>query len=363
MQRPTLILRLVILLSVALALLVGLGAGLARLGVSVDALSAQRGAAHGPLMISGFLGTLICMERAVALAALGPRYRFVYFVPLLSALGTVILLLGGISIIGKGLLLLAAIGLMSLFGIMWRRHPAPYIGIMALGAFSWLAGNFIWTLDQPIYQTAHWWVAFLVLTITGERLELSRIQRLSSASQRALLVISIAYILSVGLTLANLDIGVRAVGISLIAVALWLLRFDIAGKAVQKQGLPRYVATCLLIGYIWLLVGGVVGILSGAVYAGPIYELLLHSVLLGFVFSMIFGHAPIILPSLTGLQISFNPLLYLPLALLHLALAYRAYGDLAGDVVARQQGGIFNAVAILLFFALMVYTLLKSRRA
>jgi hypothetical protein len=51
------------------ALLAGLWAGLVRLGWAVPPGHPAWVANHGPLMISGFLGTLISLERAVALAA------------------------------------------------------------------------------------------------------------------------------------------------------------------------------------------------------------------------------------------------------------------------------------------------------
>ena len=50
-----------------LALLAALWAGLMRLGWRLPALTPSLALAHGPLMISGFLGTLITLERAVAL--------------------------------------------------------------------------------------------------------------------------------------------------------------------------------------------------------------------------------------------------------------------------------------------------------
>jgi hypothetical protein len=46
---------------------------------------------------------------------------------------------------------------------------------------------------------------------------------------------------------------------------------------------------------------------------------------------MIFAHAPIILPALTGLQLRFTPVFYGHLTLVHVTLAYRLYGNLAGD--------------------------------
>jgi len=56
-------------LIVIMALLGGLGSGLARLGWPMDPMSQNWLLIHGPLMISGFLGTLICLERGVALAS------------------------------------------------------------------------------------------------------------------------------------------------------------------------------------------------------------------------------------------------------------------------------------------------------
>lgn len=77
--------RIIMLVIVAAALLGGLGSGLARLGWQMDSMSQNRILIHGPLMISGFLGTLICLERAVALAS---RYRWSLIVPVVNALET-----------------------------------------------------------------------------------------------------------------------------------------------------------------------------------------------------------------------------------------------------------------------------------
>ncbi len=41
-------------------------------------------------------------------------------------------------------------------------------------------------------------------------------------------------------------------GLALLLIALWLLRFDIARKTVRRTGLTRFIALNLLIGYVWL---------------------------------------------------------------------------------------------------------------
>jgi hypothetical protein len=91
--------------------------------------------------------------------------------------------------------------------------------------------------------------------------------------------------------------------------------------------------------------------------------MVLHAFLLGFVFSMIFGHMPIILPALTGLQVTFHSLFYGHLALLHLTLAYRIYGNLALDQTARRWGGMLNVTAILLFLLVTVVTVMRANAA
>jgi len=59
-----------------LGLLAAMWAGLVRLGWGLPALRPGLPIAHGPLMISGFLGTLISLERAVALERrCGPTRR------------------------------------------------------------------------------------------------------------------------------------------------------------------------------------------------------------------------------------------------------------------------------------------------
>jgi hypothetical protein len=93
--------------------------------------------------------------------------------------------------------------------------------------------------------------------------------------------------------------------------------------------------------------------LYGAVAAGPLYDAMLHAIFLGFVFAMIFGHAPIIFPAVLGVDIPYRSDYYLPLVLLHASLAVRIGGDLLGMNEARLWGGLFNALAILLYLVMI----------
>jgi hypothetical protein len=248
------------------------------------------------------------------------------------------------------------------FIIIVRRQPALFTVTMALGACCWLVGNLLWLSGQPIYQIVYWWVDFLILTIAGERLELTRILRQPPYTHTLFMIAVVWVILSLALTQFNLDMGVRLEGVGQIALAVWLLRFDIARRTIKQVGMTRYIGLCLIAGYAWLLVGGGLRLIYGAVPAGPVYDGLLHSVLLGFAFSMIFGHALIILPAVAHQTLPFKQLFYAHLLLLHTSLILRLVGDLGGWLVLRQWGGMLNVVAILVFLGSTVFAVVSYRR-
>jgi hypothetical protein len=119
---------------------------------------------------------------------------------------------------------------------------------------------------------------------------------------------------------------------------------------VKGRGLPRFIAVCLLTGYAWLALSGLVILVSGGLgYGGPSYDAALHAVLLGFVFSMVFGHAPIILPAVLRVAVPYTPYFYLPLALLHVSLLVRLTGDWMMSAHWRAWGGALNGIALLAF--------------
>jgi hypothetical protein len=337
-----------------LALLMALWGGLVRLGWAWPVPSPTLFVAHGPLMVCGFLGTLIGVERAVALGALWP-----YAAPLLTAIGVLALLAG---LPAPPLMALGSLGLVAVFAVIVRRQCALATVTMALGALLWLAGNGLWLVGWPLAQVVPWWSGFLVLTIAGERLELSRLLRLSVPHH-------VAFLLAVSLVLAGLLLlstvfapGVRVTGVGMVALACWLLQCDITRRTVRQTGLTRFIAVCLLSGYVWLGVGGVLTWHFAGIVAGPYYDAMLHTVFVGFVFAMIFGHAPIIFPALLGRPPApYHAALYVPLLLLHASLLLRVSGDLMGWRPGRQWGGLLNALAVLLFLITLARVLLRRR--
>ena len=343
-----------------LGLLAGLWAGLLRLGLTLPAILPTGAAQHGPLMVSGFLGTLIALERAVALSSLS-SLRWMYAAPVLSGIGALIVLLGISPEFGRSFLFLAALTLTAVCVRMARMQPELHTRLLAVAAGAWAVGNLVWLLGGSVRAASAWWVGFLVLTVAAERLELGRVLRRTTAVKRLFVAAVIVFGVGTLLTLIWLEGGARLAGFGLALIAAWLLRYDLARHTIRARALTRYVAACLLIGHAWLLVGGVLWAVLPASGGGGLYDAVLHSVLLGFVFSMIFGHAPIIVPALTGRLVSlYTPLLYGPLALLHLALAVRLIGDLLPDLATRQWGGVASEIAVLLFAGLAAARMLTQ---
>jgi hypothetical protein len=343
---------------VAPLLLAAVWAGLARLGWGLGLPQPDLAHAHGPLFVCGVLGSVIGLERAVAL---GRRWAFAG--PALTALGGIVLLAGLPGWLGAGLFTLGSLALLVVFGVLIRRQPARFILIMAAGALAWLAGNMLWLAGRPLALVALWWAGFLILTIAGERLELGRMRQLPPSALR--IFTATVALLAAGLAASAVwfDMGTRLAGLGMLGLALWLLRYDIARRTIYRPGVPRYSAACILSGSLWLGLSGILAALAGAQYAGPYYDALLHTVFIGFVFAMIFGHAPIILPAVLGVPVVFVRAAYLPLAALHLSLVLRVTGDLAGLGELRRWGGMLNAVTLGLFVAVTLLSIWQARRA
>ena len=340
-----------------IGLLTGLWGGLARLGWTSPGPPASLVAAHGPLMVSGFLGTVIGLERAVALGK-----GWGYLGPLATGLGTLALVAGAPGPAPAILFTLGSAVVVIILARALRHHPALHMTVMTLGAVVWLLAQLAWVGGASFHRVALWWGAFLVLTIAGERLELARVLRPTPTVRASFLAVLTALMTGLALGVVAPDAGTRVTGLGLLGLSAWLARHDIARRTVRADGLTRFIAVCLLSGYVWLGVGGVLALVNGGVAAGGHYDALLHAIFVGFVFAMIFGHAPIIFPAVLGVPVAYRPTFYLHLGLLHVGLAIRVVGDLAPWPAARLWGGGLNALAIVLFLGATVHGILVPRR-
>ena len=341
------------------SLFLGVAAGLARLGWLFPQPVAELAGVHGPLMASGFFGTVISLERAVALSR-----RWAYLGPLLAGLGGVLAVLGGPPQFAALLFATGGAVLSAASFVIYRQQRELFTLTLALGAACWLFGNLLWLAGWPISVTVPWSIAFLVLTIAGERLELSRLLPASRVAKRIFAALVIVMLSGVAASTVAWTVGTILMGASLLAVALWLVRQDVARRTVKSKDLTRFIAVCLLSGYVWLGVAGLTILASGGLgYGGAAYDAALHAVFLGFVFSMVFGHAPIIFPAVLRVAVPYSPTFYAPLVLLHASLIVRLAGDWMLAPEWRAWGGALNGLALLAFVLGTIVAVIRGRTA
>lgn len=349
-------LRLAILLMGAAALASGVVGGLLRTGVSLPTPAGPTGMAaalHAVLMFNGFFGTVIGLERAGAL-----RAPAAFAVPLLSGLAA-LLLLGGWVPAAAPLNVLASLGFVAVNVELVRRQPAAHTAVLLTGALAWLAGNLVFAWLGTVEAAIAWWFAFLVLTITAERLEMARLMRRRRGVQELLFVLIGGLLLGAAVSLSHASAGAVIYGCALLTLALWLGLFDIARRTVFAHGLSRYMAICLLTGYAWLGVAGAAW--AGTAFGWPLRDAALHALGLGFVISMVMGHAPVILPAVARIKLQFGWGFYVPLALLHASLLVRLLAG-ASEPAWRRLGAELNAAAIVLFVLTVVGAAWMQRR-
>ncbi len=338
-------------------LLAALLGGLLRLGtlpgtVGSAAPAGQALALHGALMMGGFFGSLIALERVVALR----RGRWVP----LAASGAGLLALAGQQTLAAWLWLLSAAGLLGLY--LWAgRHRAWSLplAVESAGALALLAAAFAHAFGLP--DTARWgWSLFLVLTIAGERRELTRLLPLPRWAGRVFVAGVPALLAVLPLSLwqpqAAALLGWTLLGL----LALWLLAFDLARRQWRAPGWAGHTALCLLLGYVWLLAAALAALVLDQGRAGGIAW---HLLWLGFVFAMVFGHAPIMLPALAGLRPRHSRWALAPLGLLAASLLLRSAASLAGWPTGLAWAGAVHGLALLSFAAIMVGLLRKPQAA
>jgi hypothetical protein len=352
--------RLPLVLLGIVSLVAGVWGGLVRLPLNLPLPGGNANwlTFHGPLMVCGFLGTVIALERSVGL-----KTWWTYLPPIIVGAGSVLMAAG---MLGRPPLALIAIG----SGIFWlvtlkvvRMQRVTFTMVMSGGALAWLIGNSLWWAQWPINRIVVWWVAFLGLTILGERLDLSRFQKPLKWKQPLLACVLGLFSAGLVLSVVHQVTGERLAGAGLLAMALWLARFDIARRTIKNPGLPRFMALSLLVGYFWLAVSGVLMLVFSPLVSGLRYDSVMHSFFIGFVFSMIFAHAPVIFPAVLAVQPVFSRRFYAHVVLLEAGLLLRVAGDLANSASGRQLGAVLNAIAVALFLLNTITSLVFRPRS
>jgi len=344
MKKPIFIIPFIIL-----SLLIGVYSGWLRTGLQFYFIPGI--AEHGAIMVGSFLATVIMVERIITF-----RKKIIFLLPLINALSLLFFLFDQYKI-GYILLIVGSLGLTIIMIYFTFKFKELHNYLLTIGALCLMAGNFFLILTGKYPPATIWWIAFFFFTIVAERLELTRYLPVAKVQKILLTVFLLIFI--AGILMKFHLYGKYLCSISLVLTAAWLLKYDIATKNIRKTGLFKYLGVLLLTSYIWLLVtAGIFLIESNSML---VFEAGLHAFFLGFVFSMIFAHAPIILPSIIGQNVKvFNQILYIWFYLLQISLILRITGDLFGSYEWRQISSIFNGIAIFGFF-ISVFLIVKKQ--
>lgn len=346
--------RLLLLMLAGAAVLAGLDASLVRLGAHAPVPSVPLGEAHGLLMVYGFLGTVISLERAVALrSGGGPRDVWGFAAPAVSGAGAVLLIGQVAGLLPGGRALpgaawgLAMLLLCAVYAALWHRQPQVFVLVQALGAAAGLGGAALWARGYEAALIVPWWAAMLVLTILGERLELARLAFLRPGTQERVLALSCAVLVTLVVTLVAPSVGYPLFGAVLAALVVDLAVHDVARRTVRSSGLTRLMAVCMLAGYGWALVAALTWVVGGPALSGYRYDTVVHALTIGFVLSMIVAHAPVIVPAIVRRPLPYHPVMWVVAGLLHGGLALRVLAGARAAEGAWRLGGTLGVVAVL----------------
>jgi len=338
-------------------MLAGLDAALILLGVPAPVTTDRLPEVHGMVMALGFVGTLVCLERAVALARpLG------YLAPALLGLGSLLLLAPLPLAVGRTALVLGMLGMCGLYVPLWRRQRDDAVLVQGLGAVLGLGAAGMWLGGAQVAPMLPWLAGFLVLTIAGERLELARLAMGPSAGP-VLVLLTTGVLGGAVASLLWPAPGYPLLGLALLTLTGWLLQHDVARRTIRSDRLTRFAAAGMLAGYCWLLAAAGTWLVHGEALEGGAYDVVIHATFLGFTISMIMAHGPVILPAVLRRPLPYRTVLWVPLVLLHASLLLRLWlGDALHVEMAWQVGGALNVAALLLFFGLAAWSVLGAPR-
>lgn len=156
----------------------------------------------------------------------------------------------------------------------------------------------------------------------------------------------------IGLIVPFHGLGNEVLGLAVLLISVWLLVFDMAKVAAKKEAQFRYIGVGLRVGYLWL---GAQGLILLLMESHPLfYDLVLQTFFLGFAFSMIWAHAPIIFPTIFGIrETPYHPILWITWAGFQLSLLGRILASVLGEFELRKIFGVANGYLILIQFILM----------
>jgi hypothetical protein len=311
---------------------------------------------HGHIMIGGFLAALIIFERMIAL-----RIDGLVWVPYVYVLSALFLQVQRPSIqMIHGIALAGWLFHRWLSFRTFHRWEKPLVESVAFIMLSFALispGGLSARIEVAVSA-----LAFPIAVIAVERLELSMQFKKKGAKivLFGLIAWCMLWIFSTWRGIPNLTV----MGIITLILVSFLTFYDASLRTRTNQSahnLHGFLKLALVIAYLWLFAGGIVMSFWSAVSAAIVKDLLFHLFGLGFIFTMILGHAPLILPAALG---KFPPgkAPLIPFFVFQTATLIRIVGDFAlmQSVLVWQWTGWITGVANALAFFMYLGTLFLS---
>ena len=333
-----------------LSMVLGILGGLNRIGYNIPGVPGVAIGQHGVFMVGGFLGTLISLERVATI-----HRTVLLLIPLAFGLSIPIFLFGYPKV-SQILMILGSVGYLLVCLYLYKKHPSEGDLLLSLGAVFQIVGH--WALFQtqsyPIAFAA--WMLYFLLTIVGERLDLTKFLPIKKYAKTELFGWLILMIIGAGFYHAG---GGWGVGISFLGIAQWLLRNDIALINIKKTGHYKFLGLSLIMAFVALAISGVLNLIGH--HTPLLYDAILHTFFVGFVLNMILAHAPIIFPALLKIHYKpFHPAFFLWLIFLNVGLYTRIIGDLTENNQLRMAGGLANGLAFLGYLLHVASLIIKN---
>lgn len=368
--------RIALLVGAGLAALLGLVAALIRADLIHPSGRVPLADLHGGLMVYGFLGSAIGLERAVAFRSGGPgKPRWGFLAPAMGLLGS---LLGIMVLVASALgaqsgvlrieLLagipwtLSMLALTAVYAAIWRRQASAEVLIQTLasllglvGAAGWVAG-----LDSAVLSPS--WLLFLVLTIVGERVELARAAFSSVRLESGILGLSLLLVLMLPAQCMAPQVGYPLLGLSLALLLLVMAGHDVAKTTFRHGGLPGFMGTCMMSAYGWGLLAALIWMvapLDSQTYWG---DMALHALAIGFILTMVIAHVCMIVPSVIRRPLPFHPLLWVAWGFMQAGLLIRLLGTIRLFTPMWKVGNALNVVGMLAMMMTVVYLAACGKR-
>ena len=368
--------RMALLIGAGLAALLGLISALIRADLIHPSDRVPLADLHGGLMVYGFLGAAIGLERAVAYRSGGsskPSWGF--FAPALGLLGSLLCLLSlmvsgraaapswvRVELFGGIPWTLSMLVLTAMYLAIWRRQPSAEVLIQVLGSLVGLVGAAGWVARLDASVLAPTWLLFLILTIVGERVELARAVFSDARLESGILGLSLLTVLMLPVQAMAPSVGYPLLGLALGLLLLVMASHDVAKGTFRHGGLPGFMGTCMLSAYAWGLLAALIWMaapLDSSTYWG---DMALHALAVGFIMTMVIAHVCMIVPSVIRRPLPFHPLLWGAWALMQVGLLIRLLGAIRLYTPLWKAGNLLNVLGILSMMLTVVYLAARGKQ-